>query len=123
MFICFSGEFHKVLASVKWSGSCETALPANSPIPASTQVVLDHIEIDVANNDLLIFCKVTDERWLVDNMVKWKGYTIIAEIGLPGHGVGSYTFRGIGKMSILGKNVSLLILTDTSELGTIYFIV
>ena len=77
------------------------------PVPKETKVVLDHIEIDINSKKLLIFCKITDEKWIVTHMVKWKGYTIIAEIPLPdeeGH-VGPYTFSGTGKLSILGKNV------------------
>ena len=71
-----------------------------------TKVLLDHLEIDRNNKKLLIFCKITDdEQWLVTDMVKWKGYTIIAEIPLPG-GIGPTSFSGTGKISILGKNVS-----------------
>ena len=78
------------------------------PVPKETKVVLDHLEIDTNNKKLLIFCKITDEKWLVTHMVKWKGYTIIAEIPLPNdeNHVGPYTFSGTGKLSILGKNVS-----------------
>ena len=81
------------------------------PIPMKTKVLLDHLEIDVQeyNKKLLIFCKITDdEQWLVTDMVKWKGYTIVAEIPLPDNNgkVGNVTFSGTGKLSILGKNVS-----------------
>ena len=119
MFI-LSDSFDKVLEYVQHQVVLSDS--SSCPIPIKTKVVLDHIEIDPTRKKLMIFCKITQDKWLVTQMVKWKGYTIIAEIGLPGHGVGSYTFRGIGKMPILGKNVSLLTVTDASELVTICFI-
>ena len=78
------------------------------PVPINTKVVLDHIEINTDSNKMLIFCTITDQHWLVENMVKWKGYTLIAEIGLPdfyGNVDGPYKFSGVGKVSILEKHV------------------
>ena len=78
------------------------------PVPIDTKVVLDHIEIDTDRQKMLIFCTITDKHWLIENMVKWKGYTIIAEIALPnaqGFVSGPYTFSGVGKISILDKHV------------------
>ena len=84
---------------------------SNCPIPITTNVVLDHIEINVTAKTLLIFCKITDDLWMVENMVSWKGYTIIAHYRLPKHigdDSGTYTFSGVGKVSILEKHVRVV---------------
>ena len=103
------GTLSKVLASIKTTSNCRTDFPSSShmPIPASTKVLLDHIEIDIKNKEILIFCKVIDDKWMVENMVKWKGYTFIAVTGLPGSPTANqgWRFKGTGKMSILDKNV------------------
>ena len=100
-----------MLASVKTASNCKTTFSSSThlPVPADTKVLLDHIEIDPANQELLIFCKVTDDtKWMIDNMVKWKGYTIIAITDLHGSGRNSgWRFKGTGKMSMLEKNVRI----------------
>ena len=97
------------MASIKTTRNCQTDFSSSShmPIPASTKVLLDHIEIDIQNKELLIFCKVIDDQWMVENIVKWKGYTFIAITGLPGSSTAGqgWRFKGTGKMSIFGKNV------------------
>ena len=107
---CHLGTLSRVLASVRKATHCITSFPGPTPIPHLTKVLLDHIEIDPVNKELLIFCKVTDNNWLVNNIVGWKGYTIIAVTGLYGSpNINSWSFRGTGKLSMIGKNVSLLI--------------
>ena len=41
-------------------------------------------------------------------MISWKGYTIIAVTGLSGSPTfNEWSFRGTGKISMLGKNVGI----------------
>ena len=104
------GPLNKVLAYIKGGSSCEVTFSSSThlPIPATTRVLLDHIEIDPANLEILIFCKVTDDNWMINNMIKWKGYTVIAVTDLSDSpNVGTWSFRGTGKMSFLEKNVSM----------------
>ena len=104
------GTLSKVLASIKSTSNCQTDFSSTPhlPIPPSTKVLLDHIEIDFRNEELLIFCKVIDNNWMWKDMVRWKGYTLIAITGLPGSPTVNqgWRFKGTGKMSILEKNVS-----------------
>ena len=106
IIVCI-GPLHEVLRSVQHQVELESGM--NCPVPITTKVVLQHMEIDIEHNNMLIFCQITGEDWLVQDMIQWKGYTLIAKIGISnGPRVGTYTFSGTGKIPILGKNVSIL---------------